>query len=185
MRKLIYSINFSIDACCDHTKMTGSDEVLAYFAQQMRDTGVLLYGRITYQLMVPFWPDVHKDPSGKPQPMTDFAEAFSSVGEIVVVSKTLEKTERKNDRIIRSDLRAEILRLKQEQGKDIYLGGVDLPAQLIGLGLVDEYRFVLHPVFVGGGRRLLDGIDLAENLKLKLVDSKPLGSGYLALHYSK
>jgi len=75
--------------------------------------------------------------------------------------------------------------LKQEQGTNIYVGGVDIPSQLIELGLVDEYRFVVHPIFAGGGRRLLEGVSLPEKLQLKLVDSKFFKSGCVALHYSK
>jgi len=83
MRKLIYAINLSIDGCCDHTKMTGDEEIHEYFANLILDAGLLAYGRITYQLMVPFWPDIAKNHSGKTKAMNDFAQAFDSIDKIV------------------------------------------------------------------------------------------------------
>jgi len=90
-----------------------------------------------------------------------------------------------NTRIVSTNLRDEILKLKQEQGKNILAGGVNIPSQLIELGLVDEYRFVVMPIIVGEGRRLLEGISLPEKLQLKLVESKPFKSGCVALRYLK
>jgi dihydrofolate reductase len=75
--------------------------------------------------------------------------------------------------------------LKQGPGKDIFVGGVDIPSQLIKLGLVDEYRFVVQPILAGEGRRLLEGVSLPEKLRLKLVESKLLKSGCVALRYLK
>ncbi|TDX02139.1 dihydrofolate reductase family protein [Dinghuibacter silviterrae] len=177
MRKLIYAINLTIDGCCDHTKVNGSDDILEYFAALLQDAGVLLYGRITYQLMVPFWPDIAKNQSGQTKAVNEFARTFDTVGQIVVVSQSLDSVE-KNARIVRGNLKEDILQLKQEPGKNIFTGGVDLPRQLIALGLVDEYYFVVHPILVGEGRRL----DLQERLPLKLVESTTLPNGCVALH---
>ena len=149
----------------------------------MRDVDVLVYGRKTYQLMVPFWPDVAKNNSGPTKSMNEFAQAFDA-NKIVVFSQSLESAGRDNARIVRGNLEDEILKLKQEPGKDIATGGVDLPSQLIELGLVDEFNVVVHPIVVGAGRRL-DGFSLAENLQLQLVDSKIFKSGFVALRYLK
>jgi dihydrofolate reductase len=97
----------------------------------------------------------------------------------------LDSVEDKNTRIVRTNLRDEILRLKQEKGKDILVGGVDIPSQLTELGLVDEYRFVVGPVVAGAGRRLFEGVNLPEKLQLKLVESKIFKSGSIALRYLK
>jgi dihydrofolate reductase len=97
----------------------------------------------------------------------------------------LDSVEDRNTRIVRSNLRDEILKLKQEQGKNILVGGVDIPSQLIELGLVDEYRFVVGPIIAGDGRRLLEGVSLPEKLQLKLVESKIFKSGRVALRYLK
>jgi len=183
MRNVIYAINLSVDGCCDHTKLTGDEETHEYFAQLIRDADLLVYGRITYQLMVPYWPDVAKNHSGKTKGINEFAQAFDSINK-VVFSQTLDRVEDKNTRIVRSNLQDEILKLKQEQGKNILTGGVAFPSQLIELGLVDEYLFVVQPIMVGEGRRLSEGISL-ERLPLKLVESKIFKSGCVALRYLK
>lgn len=184
MRKLIYAINLTIDGCCDHTKGIVDDELLEYHTRLLRDADMLIYGRKTYQLMVPYWPDIAKNPAGESKADIEFARAFVATGKIVF-SRTLDKAEETNTRIIRSNLQNEILKLKQEQGKNMIVGGVDIPTQLVELGLVDEYCFVVHPVIAGGGRRLFDGINLPESLKLKLVDSTTLKGGQMALRYLK
>lgn len=185
MRNLIFAINMSLDGCVDHTKMSGDEEVHEYFAQVLRDVDVLLYGRKSYQLMVPFWPDVARNHSGQTKATNEFAQAFDSVKNILVFSQSLDRAEGKNTRIVRTNLQDEILKLKQEPGKSILTGGVSLPSQLIELGLVDEYLLVIQPVVVGEGRRLFDDISLPEKLKLRLVESKIFKSGGVALRYLK
>jgi dihydrofolate reductase len=133
--------------------------------------------------MVPYWPDIAKSQS-ETKADIEFAQAFDSLNKIVF-SRSLASAEDKNTRIVRTNLRDEILKLKQEPGKDILVGGVDIPSQLIELGLVDEYRFVVMPIIVGKGRRLLEGVNLPERLQLKLVESKIFKSGCVALRYLK
>jgi dihydrofolate reductase len=185
MRKLIFGINLTLDGCCDHTKGIADEEVHDYFTQLLGEIDTLVYGRITYQLMVPFWPNVAKSNSDPNKAIRDFAHAFDAVNKIVVFSKTLKVAEGKNTRVVSSNLKDEILKLKQEPGKSILVGGVDIPSQLIQLGFVDEYRLVVHPVVAGDGRRLLDGVKLQETLQLKLVESKIFNSGCVALRYLK
>jgi dihydrofolate reductase len=157
---------------------------MEYHMNLMRDVDTLVFGRKTYQLMVPYWPDALKDPSDR-QEDHEFAREFV-LKKIVVVSRTLESAEDKNTRIVRGNLRDEILKLKQEPGKDILLGGVDLPSQLIELGLVDEYRFMIQPIIAGEGRRLMEGVRLREKPRLKLVESRIFhSSGTVALRYVK
>ena len=183
MRNLIFAINTTLDGCCDHTKQLADDETHEYFTDLLQNVDLLVFGRKTYELMVPFWPEV-----AKAQSMTkaenDFARIFDSIQKIVF-SRSLASAEDKNTRIIRTDLHGEILKLKQEPGKSILVGGVSLPSQLIELGLVDEYRFVVGPILAGEGRRLMEGVSLPEKLQLKMVDSKPFKSGCVALRYSK
>jgi len=182
MRKVIFAINITLDGCCDHTKMIADEELLEHYAQLLRDVDLQVFGRKTYQLMVPYWPDVAKDQSATKAEI-EFARAFDSVKK-VVFSQSLDSAEG-NTRIVRTKLQDEIVRLKQEQGKDILVGGVDIPSQLTELGLVDEYRLVVQPIVAGDGRRLLEGVRLPERLQLKLVDSKVLKSGCVALRYLK
>ena len=183
MRNVIFAINITLDGCCDHTKVIADEELLEYYTQLLRDADLLVYGRKTYQLMVPYWPDIARSHS-ETKAENDFADTFDSMNKIVF-SRSLDSAEGKNTRIVRTNLRDEILKLKQEQGKNIWVGGVAIPSQLIELGLVDEYRFVVQPIVAGEGRRLLEGINLRERLQLKLVASKIFQSGCVALRYLK
>jgi dihydrofolate reductase len=184
MRNVIFAINITLDGCCDHTKFNPDEGMLEHYTRLLRDdAGVLVYGRKTYQLMVPYWPDIAKSQS-ETKADIEFAQTFVSKKKIVF-SRSLASAEDGNTRIVRTNLHDEILKLKQEPGKDILVGGVDIPSQLIELGLVDEYRFVVAPVFAGAGRRLLEGVSLRERLQLKLVESKIFKSGYVALRYLK
>jgi dihydrofolate reductase len=183
MRNVIYAINITLDGCCDHTKFNPDEETFEYFTHLTRDADTFLYGRKTYQLMVPYWPDIAKNQS-ETKAENEFAKAFVSKNKIVF-SQSLESAEDKNTRIVRSNLRDEILKLKEEPGRNILVGGVDIPSQLIELGLVDEYRFVVQPILAGEGRRLLEGVSLQEKLQLKLVESKIFQSGCVALRYLK
>ena len=183
MRNLIFAINITLDGCVDHTKTIGSDEILEHYTELLREVDLFVYGRKTYQLMVPYWPDIAKSPSER-KASIEFARTFDSKNK-VVFSRSLDSAEDRNTRIVRGNLHDEILRVKQESGKDILAGGVDIPSQLIELGLVDEFRFVIHPIIAGEGRRLLDHVRLRERLQLKLAESKILKSGCVALRYLK
>jgi dihydrofolate reductase len=187
MRKLIYAINVTLDGCCDHTKAGPPDEeVFDYYIRLVRDADLFVYGRKTYQLMVPYWPDIAKNPS--PETKADkadveFGQAFDSKNK-VVFSRSLESADEKS-RIVRTNLKDEILKLKQEPGQYILTGGVAIPSQLIELGLVDDFRVLVVPILAGEGRRLLDGVTLPEKFRLKLVESKIYKSGCVLLHYVK
>ena len=183
MRKLIYAINLTLDGGCDHTNGVPDEGMFEYHTHLVRDADLLVFGRKTYQLMVPYWPDVAKNPSETKEDR-EFAETFVSKNKIVF-SQSLERAEDKNTTIVRTNLQDEIVRLKHQQGNYILVGGVDIPSQLIALGLVDEYRFVFMPILAGAGRRLLEDISLQEKLRLKLVESKIFKSGFVALHYVK
>jgi dihydrofolate reductase len=183
MRNLIFAINITLDGCCDHTKQYADEETHEHFTHVLQDADLLVYGRKTYELMVPFWPEVAKNQSMS-KASNEFAKAFDSIKK-VVFSRTLDSAGDTNTRIVRTNLRDEILKLKQEPGKNILTGGVSIPSQLIELGLVDEYLFVVGPIVAGEGRRLLEDVSLPERLQLKLVESKVFESGCVALRYLK
>ena len=155
MRNLIFAINTTLDGCIDHTKQFADDETHEYFTDIMREGDLLVFGRITYQLMVPFWPEVAKNQSMS-KASNEFARTFDSINKIVF-SRSLNSAEDRNTRIARTNLRDEMLKLKQEQGENILVGDVDVPSQLMELGLIDEYRFVVGPTLAGAGRRLFEG----------------------------
>ena len=185
MRKLIYGINITLDGCIDHTKGAAGDDVHEFFAQLMHETDTVVYGRTTYELMVPFWSDFAENFSGPPNATNEFAKAFDDLNNIVVFSKTLEAAGSENTTILRGNLKEEILKLKLQPGKSIMTGGVSIPSQLMKIGLIDEYIFVVQPVIVGVGRRLFDHVGLPERLDLKLVETMVLVSGSVVLHYAK
>ena len=182
MRNVIFAINITVDGCCDHTKTIADEELLEHYTQLLRETDLQVFGRKTYQLMVPYWPEVARSQSTT-KAEKEFARTFDSINK-VVFSQSLDSADG-NTRIVRTNLRDEILKLKQEQGKNILIGGVSIPSRLIELGLVDEYRFVVQPIVAGEGTRLLEGVSLHEKLGLKLVESKILESGCVALRYLK
>jgi len=183
MRKLIYGINISLDGCCDHTKFNPPDDIMHYFIELLQETDLVIYGRKTYELMVPFWPDVAKNQNFGPAD-NEFAKTFDAIDR-VLVSRTITEADDPQTTIISANLKEEILKLKARPGKAISTGGVELAAELIALGLVDEFRIVVHPVIVGVGRRLFADADFAKNLGLTLTDTKILNSGCVALHYQK
>jgi dihydrofolate reductase len=183
MRNLIFAINLTADGCCDHTKQSMDEEKLQYFIQLTQEADTQLYGRKTYQLMVPYWPDILKNQT-ESKAEIEFARAFDALNKIVF-SRTLKTAESRNTRIASGDLRDEVLKLKQQSGKNILVGGVDIPSQLIELGLIDEFRFMVGPLIAGEGRRLFDGVKIPEKLGLKLADSKVLKSGSVAHRYLK
>ena len=180
MKKVIFAINTTLDGVVDHMKIGPPDqETGQYFIRLTRDADTFLYGRKTYQLMVPYWPDRAKNPSD------EFAQAFDAVDKIIVFSQSLDSAEGEKTRIVHTGLHDEVLKLKQEQGKNIMTGGVTLASQLAALGLIDEYHFAVHPIIAGEGRRLFEGINLKEKLQLKLVESKTFKSGCVVLRYLK
>ena len=146
MRNLVYVINTTLDGCVDHTKFTPAEETMEYITQLIRDADTFLYGRKTYELMVPYWPDAAKE-----DPSDEFAQAFDAVEKIIVFSKSLDSPEGEKTRIVRTGLHDEVLKLKQEQGKNIMTGGVTIPLQLAELGLIDEYIFTILPDTLGSG----------------------------------
>ena len=186
MRKLIYGINMSLDGCCDHTRFgggDGGDAIHDYFRQLLEGADLLIYGRKTYELMVPFWPEIAQNQS-MDEAANTFARVFANLKR-VLVSKTIDSVDDEQTTIIRDNLREEVIRLKQQPGKAISTGGVELPAQLIEWGLIDEFHIVVHPVIVGQGRRLFADMRLLENLDLRLVGSQTLSGGCVALQYKK
>ena len=153
------------------------------FSRLLRSESLLLYGRITYQLMVPYWPDVARNQPG-PEAENDFARVFDSLDK-VVFSTTLQHVEGNNTRLVRGNVAEEVVALKQQPGKDIGVGSLSIASQLSARGLIDEYRFVVHPVVAGKGPRLFETVKPQDRLRLDFIGSETFGSGVVALHYRK
>ncbi len=189
MKNIIYAINTTLDGYCDHTKFYPDEETMEYFTLLTRDADTLLYGRKTYQLMVPYWPDIAKNPTKNPSEDRtvdiEFAQTFDAVNKIIVFSQSLDNVEENKTRIFHTNLLEEVVKLKKEQGENILTGGVTIPSQLATLNLIDEYHFVVHPIVVGEGRRLFDEINLKDKLELKLAGTTVFKSGVIVLRYLK
>jgi dihydrofolate reductase len=183
MRKVVFGINTTADGYCSHTDGIPDEELHDYFTRVLSNASVILSGRVTYQLMVPYWPDVAKNQSETGATM-EFARVYDAL-EKVVFSTTLTRVEDKNTRIVRGNVAEEVLALKQKPGKDICVGSLSIASQLSTRGLIDEYHFVVHPVVAGKGPRLFDTVNLQERLLLDLLGSKTFQSGVVALHYRK
>jgi dihydrofolate reductase len=183
MRKVVFAINITTDGYCNHTDMIADEEMHEYHTRVLRNASILLVGRITYQLMVPYWPDVAEKQS-ETEGVNAFARVFDSLDK-VVFSTTLKHAGGKNTRIVRANVAEEVLALKQQPGKDICVGGLSIASQLSVRGLIDEYHFVVHPVVVGKGPRLFETVKLQDRLQLDLISSKAFQSGVIALHYRR
>lgn len=183
MRKVVFAFNFTADGYCSHTDMIADEELHNYFTAVLRTMDTLLYGRVTYQLMVPFWPDLVRIPS-EDEASNEFARVFDSL-EKVVFSTTLKTLEDGNSRLVRSGLVEELAALKQKPGKAIGIGSLSIASQLSERGLIDEYHFVIHPVVAGKGPRMFETVKPQDALRLDLVSSKPFPSGVIALQYRK
>lgn len=180
MRKVIYAINMSIDGFVGHTSFMPGQDVYEYSASLMFEVDLIAFGRKTYELMFPYWADQANWDSALE---AKFAQRITSLDKIVF-SRTLDSAEY-NTRIVSTDPVAELLRLKQAPGKDIAVSTVSMFPQLAEAGVIDEYRFLVHPILVGQGPRLVEGGSLAEKLSLKLVESRTFKSGCVALRYLK
>jgi dihydrofolate reductase len=179
MRKVIAAINMTLDGFCDHTAMIADDELHEHYNNLLRDAGTLLYGRITYQLMESYWPTVVKSPTGN-KPMDDFAVLIENIPKIVF-SHSLNNVEWKNVKLAKRGIKEEVLDLRQQPGKDIFVGSRSLIVTLTKLNLIDEYQLTVHPVIGGGSLPLFKEIN--DRLILKLLRTKTFRSGSITLYY--
>jgi dihydrofolate reductase len=183
MRKVVFAINITTDGYCSHTDMIADDEMHEYFTALLRNASLLLFGRITYQLMVPYWPDVARNQS-EDKATNEFARVFDSLDK-VVFSTTLKQVEGQNTRIVRTNVAEEVVALKQQPGKDICIGSLSIASQLSDRRLIDEYHFVVHPVVAGKGPRLFETVKPQDKLQLDFIGSDTFQSGVVALRYRK
>ena len=180
MRKLIATMNMTLDGFCDHTVMNADDELHDHYTDMLNASGTLLYGRTTYQLMESFWPGLLKTPSGD-KSLDDFALAIDKVPK-VVFSTTLKDVEWKTARLAKRGLKEEVRDLKQQPGKDIAVGSPSLIVGTTNLGLVDEFHLCVHPTIVGKGLQLFKSI--TGRVDLRLIRSKTFASGAVVHYYS-
>lgn len=168
----------SIDGFCDHTIGIADDELHQHYSNLLSNAGAVLYGRITYQLME-YWRTVVKNPTGN-KAIDEFAVIMDNTPKIVF-SSTLKTVDWESARIAAKDVKEEVLKLKQEAGKDIYVGSPGLIVTLTQLGLIDEYQLCVHPVIAGKGLPLFKNIN--DKIALKLLNTKLFASGAIILYY--
>jgi dihydrofolate reductase len=183
MRPLRYSINVTLDGCCDPRVMVVDEELHRNAAENLAQADALLFGRVTYQMMEAAW---RLSPTGaRPEWMADWMEPFArtiDAAKKYVVSSTLRSDQVDwNAELVRGDLGQAVQQLKQEPGGELLTGGVTLPLALAELGLIDEYEFVVHPRVAGHGPTLFAG--LSKLADLRLVSRKEFGSGAVAMRY--
>ena len=181
MRKLIAAINMTLDGFCDHTAMIADDEIHQHYNELLSNSGVLLYGRITYQLMESYWPNVVKNPTGN-KPTDEFAVLIDNIPKIVF-SRTLKNVDWKNTTLKKEVIKEEVLELKQQTGKNILVDSPSLIVALTKLDLVDEYQLSIQPIVLGKGLPLFKNIK--DRINLKLLKTKTFGCGAVTFYYER
>ena len=178
MRPLRYSINVTLDGCCDHRAGSTDAELHRYWIEKLTQADALLFGRITYEMMEAAWRPVAQA-SEKPDWMEPFARTIHAAKKYVV-SNTLSAVDW-NAVLLHGDLESSVQKLKREPGKGLFVGGLQLPLALTELGLIDEYEFVVQPRIAGHGPTLFSG--LSKYVDLKLVSQLEFESGSVAMRY--
>lgn len=180
MRPLRYSINVTLDGCCDHRAGIPDENLHRHAAEGIAKADALIFGRVIYEMMEEAW---RIRDGVVPEWMPDWMEPFAKTIDAAkkyVVSSTLDRVDW-NAELVQGDLAAAVRKLKQRPGNGLATGGVTLPLALAELGLIDEYEFIVHPRIAGHGPTLFAG--LSKPLDLKLVDRVEIGSGTVALRY--
>ena len=178
MRPLRYSINVTLDGCCDHRAISPDEELHRHAVENLNRADALLFGRVTYEMMEAAFRPV-AGAEARPEWMEPFAQTIDAAKKYVV-SSTLKRVDW-NAELLRGDLGKAVQQLKREPGKGLLTGGVKLPQALAELGLIDEYEFVVHPRLAGHAPALFAG--LAKHIDLKLISRLEYASGAVALRY--
>ena len=182
MRPLRYSINVTLDGCCDHRGIVPDEDLHRHAAENIEQADALLFGRVTYEMMEAAW-RTPAQTGARPDWMADWMVPFArtiDAAKKYVVSSSLDRVDW-NAELVRGDLGEAVQQLKRASGRGLFVGGVKLPLALAELGLIDEYEFVVQPRLAGHGPTLFSG--LSKPLDLKLVGRVEFGSGAVAMRY--
>ena len=190
MKKIIAAINMTVDGFCDHTAVSPGEDIHQHYTDLIINGSLLLYGRVTYQLMEDAWPAMVKNPTGI-KSMDDFAVAIDNVPKIVY-SRTLQAVRWRNTTLKKEIVKEDIEALKQSGPKEtshngdekpILVGSPGLIVSLTQLSVIDEYQLCIHPVIVGKGLPLFKNI--SESVSLKLLKTKTFTGGAIILYYER
>jgi dihydrofolate reductase len=178
---LTFALNVSLDGCCDHREMSADDEMHDHFTQLIGRAGAMLFGRTTYELMEAYWPGVAGGPEAS-RADREWALKLEDMPKYVVSASRRDYPWR-NSFHVEGDLREAVTRLKERTPQGVLVGSPMLGAALERLGLIDEYHLVIHPVLVGHGPTLFQGLERSRHLDL--VSTTRLRSGVTAMHYRR
>jgi dihydrofolate reductase len=181
MGLLTFAINVTLDGCCDHREGIADDELHDYFTRLMDESGAMLWGRTTYEMMESAWPAIARDEKA-PRAMREWAVKLDDKPKYVV-SSSRRDFPWKNTVRVEGDLREAVKQLKEKTPDGVLAGSPTLGAALERLELIDEYRLVVHPVLAGHGPILFQGLE--RSTRLELVSIKTLKSGVMAQHYRR
>jgi dihydrofolate reductase len=183
MGLLVFAINITLDGCVDHREGIADDETHAFFTRLMDEHGAMLWGRVTYEMMEGYWPAVARGETEAPPAMREWAIKLEAKSKYVV-SSTRSDFPWTNSHHIAGDLRTGMQQLKDATPDGVLLGSGKLATELDRLELIDEYRFLVHPVIAGHGPTLYEG-GLPTTRRLELVSANPLHNGAVAMHYRR
>jgi dihydrofolate reductase len=178
LRKVIWSILVTVDGFIDHTAMIADQETHQYYADELDTVDTVIYGRVTYQLLADYWPTAAMDASLNPGELA-FAQKMNRVSKIVF-SKTLDRVAWENTQLNKGDVVEQVAKLKRESGRDISIGGGAIANTLMRHDLIDEYRFLINPIVLGTGTRLVRN---GMQANLKLIETRSFSSGCVLLAY--
>ena len=183
MGLLTFSINVTLDGCVDHQEGIADDEIHAFFTRLMDESGAMLWGRVTYEMMESYWPAVARGDVEAPPTIREWAIKLEAKPKYVVSSlrKDFAWT---NSRHIAGDLRAGVQKLKDATAEGVLLGSGKLATELDRLDLIDEYKLLVHPRIVGHGPTLHQS-GLPSTRRLELISTRPFGNGAVVLHYRR
>lgn len=183
MGLLTFSLNVTLDGCVDHQEGIADDETHAFFTRMLDESGAMLWGRTTYEMMESYWPAVARGDQEAPPVIREWAVKLDAKPKYVV-SSTRTDFRWNNSHLISGDLRTQIQQLKDSTPAGVLLGSGKLATELDRLDLIDEYKFLIHPRIAGHGPTLYQS-GLPGTRKLELISSKPLSNGTLAVHYRR
>ena len=183
MGVLTFSLNLTLDGCVDHREGIADDETHAYYTRLLREGGAMLWGRVTYEMMESYWPSVARGDVEAPPALREWAVVLDATPKYVV-SSTRTDFPWSNSRLVTGDLREGVQALKDATPDGVLLGSGRLATELDRLGLIDEYRLMVHPMIAGHGPTLYEG-GLPGTRRLELLSAAPLRNGAVALHYRR
>ncbi|MFE9658104.1 dihydrofolate reductase family protein [Micromonospora sp. NPDC006431] len=183
MGLLTFNINATVDGCVDHQEGIADDETHAFFTRLLDESGAMLWGRVTYEMMESYWPAVARGDVEAPPAMREWAAKLEAQPKYVV-SSTRTDFPWTNSHHITGDLREGVQKLKDATPDGVLIGSGKLATELDRLDLIDEYKLLVHPMIAGHGPTLYQG-GLPATRRLELLSAEPLSNGVMSMHYRR